>query len=190
MINNKLIIAVIMAFHLSLESCETFVGPDEPNMVIKDNFVLMSDGKLVPGFGMGLNDGAKKRDWIRGDSTSLKILYPGGLEWGGVFITVGGDPVDRLKPWIDISACSELSVVMKGETGGEEVFIGIKDKDDENSETRKYVILTDDWKVYQFSLSEFNTCSLSQVYVIPEFIFHSCADTAVSIEVKSITISK
>lgn len=134
---------------------------------------ILVNGSLVEGFGMGVDDALQSRNWVSQTSESLKIAYPGGLDWGAVFITVGKDPVPPPRPSKDVSSYTQLEIEMKGASGGECVKIGMKDSNDadDGTETQLAVQLTADWKTYPFNLSEFATCQLSQVYVVTEFVF-------------------
>jgi hypothetical protein len=171
---------------------DQITGPDN---VIKNDYDVLLNGKIVTstGFGMGVDDAIQLRNWIQQDSLFMSLNYPGNLSWGSVFITVGGDPKNPPRPWIDISACTKLSIEMKGAVGGEGVLIGMKDKDDpdDGTETKKAVYLTKDWNIYEFQLSDFTTCDLTKVYVVTEFVFPcGTSNKAVSINVKNITILK
>jgi hypothetical protein len=167
-------------------------NPFEP--IITNNYPVMINGILVSstGFGMGVNSSSSLTDWTKQDQSSMEMDYPGNLGWGAVFITVGGDPVSQPQYSIDISNCSELSVEMKGALGGEGVLIGIKDITDPNdgSETKIPVVLTQNWNTYYFKLTDFNTCNLTQVYVVTEFVFPSVSNQAETIYVNNITILK
>lgn len=170
-------------------------GPNEPEQIITDDYTVMLNGEIVTttGFGLGVDDSQQLRNWIQQDSISMSLHYPGGLAWGAVFITVGGDPKDPPRPWIDFSALTKLSIEMKGTIGGEGVLIGMKDKDDldDGTETKKTVYLTQDWKIYEFTLSDFTTCDLTKVYVVTEFVFPSgSSNNAVTIDIKNISILK
>nr|NQU93348.1 hypothetical protein [Bacteroidota bacterium] len=188
------LILIIMSFGLNCNK-EDPVGPNEPEHIIIDNYDVLLNGQIVSttGFGLGVDDSQNLANWIQQDTASIGIHYPGGLEWGAVFITVGGDPKDPPRPWIDISACTKFSIEMKGTTGMEGVRIGIKDKDDpdDGTETKKTVYLTQDWKVYEFTLSDFVTCDLTKVYVVPEFVFPGgSSNNSVTVDIKNIKILK
>lgn len=189
------LIFVVLFIDFSCNKKDEVTTPTQPDQIITSDFDVLSDGKIIAttGFGMGIDDAAQKRNWMQLASASLVMNYPGSLSWGAVFITVGGDPVATNRHWIDISACTRLSIEMKGEAGNEAVIIGIKDKDDPDtgSETRKSVILTSDWKVYEFLLSDFKTCDLKKVYVVTEFVFPGgSSSSAATVSVKSIKIFK
>jgi hypothetical protein len=176
-----------------LTSCIT--SETNTSVVIKDDYDVMENGKIVEstGFGMGVDDKDHRCNWVKADSISLNLNYPGGLGWGAVFLTVGGNPTKSSRSMVDVSACAKLVVEMRGAAGGEEVRIGIKDSEDpdDGNETKKTVTLTGDWKSYVFALSEFTNCDLTRLYVVTEFVFPGGkTDNPASVEVKSIRFLK
>lgn len=140
-----------------------------------DGYLVLVNGQIVPetGFGMGIDDSRRFRNWMSTTTNSLKMQYPGGLDWGAVFITVSGNPVPPPRPSQDFSQYTKLAIEMKGASGGECVQVGMKDANnpDDGFETKLSVQLTTDWKTYEFNLSNFSTCRLSRVYVVTEFVF-------------------
>ena len=170
-------------------------GPTEPDKIITADYDVLLNGRIVAttGFGMGVDDSRHLCNWLQQDSLYMRLNYPGSLDWGAVFVTVGGDPKDPPRPWIDVSSCTKLSIEMKGNMGGEVVLIGIKDKDDpdDGTETKEVVYLTQDWQTYEFTLSDFTTCDLTKVYVVTEFVFPcGASNKAITIDVKNISILK
>ncbi len=168
-------------------------SPTATDEVISDDYSVMSNGKIVAatGFGLGVDDSQHLCNWVQQDSTSMVLHYPGDLGWGAVFITVGGDPKNPPRPSIDISNCTRLSIEMKSAVDSEGVLIGMKDEDDpdDGTEIKKPVYLTQDWKTYEFMLSDFRTCDLTKVYVVAEFVFPcDVSNRAVTVDVKNISI--
>lgn len=165
--------------------CDDGDGPTEN----EEPTPILVNGALVSGFGMGMDDSRQLRNWLFTTTNSLRMQYPGGLDWGAVFITVGGDPVDPPRPSQDFSQYTRLAIEMKGASGGECFQIGMKDANDpdDGSETKRSVTLTADWKTYEFNLSDFTTCQLNRVYVVTEFVFPCPGqNTAQTIEVRTI----
>ena len=157
------------------------------------DYPILVNGKPASGFGMGIDDSQQLRNWVSTTENSLKIEYPGGLSWGAVFFTVAGNPVSPPRPYLDFSKYTRLAIEMKGATGDECVDIGIKDAQnpDDGSEIKESVQLTNDWKVFEFNLSNFTTCQLNQIYVVTEFVFPSLdQNQAQTIEIKKITFFK
>ena len=189
------ILFVLSISLLIVNSCKKNDKITDPDKIVSGDYDVMINGKLVAatGFGMGVDDSGKQRNWVSNDSTSLILFYPGSpLTWGASFITVNGDPVSTGKHWIDISKCDSLSVEMRGEHGNESVKIGLKDKDDndDGSETTISRSLTQNWIIYKFKLTEFKTCDLTKVYVVTEFVFPGNSPGSGKVYVKNIRILK
>jgi hypothetical protein len=131
---------------------------------------------LCSGYDMGVDDSAGRRDWVTDMDGYMRMAYPGGLDWGAVFITVG-PPRDPPRPGQDFSAYRFLSVELRGERGGESVNIGIKDNDDPDDGREKKLLasgLTTSWQTFTFALSDFRTADRAdptRLYVVIEFVF-------------------
>ena len=194
--NNKLSLFLLIFLFFSYNcNKDNNISPIESYKIITADYDVMLNGVIVAetGFGMGVDDSKQLRNWIQPTTSSMCLTYPTGLSWGALFITVQGDPKDPPRPWIDISACSKITVEMKGEVGDELVYLGLKDKDDPDTgiETKIPVTLTKDWKIYEFLLSSFKSCDLTKVYVVTEFVFQSNSSTsALKVYVKNIRILK
>ena len=134
-----------------------------------DFFVF--DSKLSRGLDMGVDSSEQRRDWLSKGEGYMKMGYPSGQDWGAVFITVG-KPKDPPRPSRDVSAFKFLIVELKGETGGEQVEVGIKTnkQPDDGSEVKFPVKLTKTWQVFKFPLTKFSV-DLRNVYVVAEFVF-------------------
>ncbi len=144
--------------------------------------------RLVLGYGMGVNSSGGRTDWLKKEDGFMSMSYPAGQEWGAVFVTVG-----RLKapprPSQDFSAYNFLSVEMKGQTGREEVEIGVKTntQDDDGLETKLPVKLSADWRTYNFALDKFTGTDAKRLYVVIEFVF--TGDEAQSVFFRNIKYS-
>lgn len=193
---NKIVLVFVIMSTISINCTkpDPVIVPTKPDTIVLTDYDVVLNGNIVSatGFGMGIDDELHLQNWMKVDTT-MALKYPGSLSWGSVFITVNGDPVKTNKHWIDISACTKLSIEMRGDLGGEAVKIGIKDKDDPDNgtETKQTVNLTKDWTVYNLQLSDFKTCDLSKVYVVTEFVFPATAsNSAANVYVKNIRILK
>lgn len=71
---------------------------------------------LCPGYDIGVDDSADRRDWLHDMDGYMRMAYPGGLVWGAVFITVG-PPTDPPRPKQDLSAYNTLSLELRGGHG-------------------------------------------------------------------------
>ena len=128
---------------------------------------------LSPGYDMGVNTSHGRTGWVSDMNGHMCMAYPQGQNWGAVFITVGR-PTNVNRPGRDLSAYHTLSLELKGSTGGERVWIGLKDNTDRDDgrETRIPVSnLAPEWRGYTFPLSDFWTADLSRLYVVTEFVF-------------------
>jgi hypothetical protein len=138
------------------------------------NGEVLTNGKLSPGFDMGVDDNHHLQKWLTEDDDHLILSYPSGLAWGAVFVTRGkpqNNKEDRLI--INLSDYKTLIVEMRGGLGGERVEIGIKtnEQPDDGSETKFNTRLTTDWGSYPYPLSRFKYASPSRLYVVTEFVF-------------------
>ena len=149
---------------------------------------VLECAKLTPGFGLG-HDGrdpsGPRQGWVTTvpdpDCDYFKLAYPRGLLWGALFITAG-PPVDVGRKTFDYSGHEYVTVEMRGEQGGELVFIGLKTDRDPNdgSESKAPVSgLTPSWRWYTFPLSRFPPVRtgetladrLKSLYVVTELVF-------------------
>lgn len=137
-------------------------------------FGVYVDGELCEHFGIGVNSSDSLTNWLADMCGFMKMEYPAGQSWGVVFITYGGDPQPPPRPGLDCSDYTLFSVDLRGETGTESLFVGIKDNldPDDGSETKLLVEgLSQEWETIQFSLRDFPTADLSSLYVVIEFVF-------------------
>lgn len=137
---------------------------------------LVFDGTLRKGFNIGVDSHFGNRDWMVQEGVAMKMSYPGNQAWGAVYITVGTPYPDANKDrrkTVDLSAYSMLSVELKGNKGGERVWIGLKDKDDPSngSETKKELTLSSNWSTYNILLKDLRTADLKKIHVPVEIIF-------------------
>jgi len=133
---------------------------------------ILTGSKLSPGFDMGVNSSEGRANWLKGDNGQLRLSYPLGQSWGAVFITVG-KPKQPPRPFKDFSAFESLIIDIRGESGGEQLEIGIKTNDmpDDGSETKIPIRITSQWQTYTFKLDKFSGIDLKKLYVVTEFVF-------------------
>lgn len=105
------------------------------------------------------------------DGDSLHLVYPGGTQWGALWLAVLRTADER--PSLDFSGFDTLSLEMKGDIGGESVLVHVKDRDDPDDGTQANVelVLTNDWQVYEIDLDRFETADLSTLTVVLGFAF-------------------
>ena len=131
-------------------------------------------GNLAQNYDIGVDTSNQRRKWLEKKSdNSMCMTYPPGQSWGAVFIVYGGLKPLGDRSGIDLSNYKTLAIQMKGQNGGEEVNIGLKDKKDPDngSETKITQTLTSEYKTYTFPLSDFSTADLKNLYVVTEFVF-------------------
>ncbi|WP_062056374.1 DUF6090 family protein [Sediminicola sp. YIK13] len=77
------------------------------------------------------------------------------------------------RPSKDYSDYRSLKLELKGATGGETVFIALKDSNDadDGSESRVFLTLSNEWKTYEIPLSKFKTADLKDLFVVTSFVF-------------------
>jgi hypothetical protein len=139
---------------------------------ISSHVVYVGTG-LTSGYDMGVDTSGGRTDWVTDRNGYIRMAYPGDQDWGAVFITVG-EPTDPPRRGQDLSHYQTLSLELRGEVGGEQVWIGLKDNmdPDDGSETKIWVHgLSKEWQTYQFPLSAFRTADLQRLYVVIEFVF-------------------
>lgn len=128
---------------------------------------------LNPGYDMGVNTSDGRTNWVTDINGYMCMSYPKYQQWGAVFITVGR-PTNFDRPGQDLSDYQTLSLELKGNSGGESIWIGLKDNTDrdDGTETKIRVSdLTQEWQTFTFPLSDFYTASLDRLYVVTEFVF-------------------
>jgi hypothetical protein len=128
---------------------------------------------LAPGYDMGVDTSGGLHDWVTDMNGYMRMAYPAGQSWGAVFITAGM-PTQPPRPWRDLSNYQTLSLELRGEVGGEMVWIGIKDNTDrdDGSETKFLVSgLTTEWQTFTFPVSAFSTADSTRLYVVTQFVF-------------------
>ena len=142
-----------------------------PTSLAQTNEFRVFDSQLSKGLDMGVDSSEQRRDWVTKSQGQIKMSYPSGQDWGAVFITVG-KPKDPPRPAKDLSAFRMLVMELKGESGGEQVEIGIKTnkQPDDGSEVKIPVRLTNTWQVFKFPLAKFDV-DLKNLYVVSEFVF-------------------
>ena len=122
---------------------------------------------------MGIADSAGLRNWITDMDGYVRMTYPGGLDWGAVFIAVG-PPKDPPRLGQDLAAYNTLSLELRGATGTECVRIGLKDNTDPDNGSEMKIrccVNSTDWEPFTFPLAELHTADLTRLYVVTEFVF-------------------
>jgi len=155
-----------------------------------DELPILEDGCLRTGFDLGIDTSGKARNWAFAAEDALKLVYPTGQKWGAAFIYVN-QKTRSARPYIDLSKYSTLEIEMRGESGGEKVWIGIKDNSDPDngSEIKKDVTLDSAWQTYRFSLVGFRKdkyADPTKIYIPVEFVFQYPVLQPVTIYIRSV----
>jgi hypothetical protein len=171
---------------LVLMACLLMCGENDHHVnSSKSDYIIYQDS-LAPGFDLGVNTSGGQTDWVTVDSSGINMAYPGGQNWGAVFITVGGS-TDPPRPGMDFSEYTRLSLDMRGSDSTENVWIGIKDNTDgdDGREARVRIYgITTDWENYELPLSQFYTADLDSIYIPIEFVFDGAAKTLCAKNIK------
>jgi hypothetical protein len=102
---------------------------------------------------------------------SLHISIQGGAAWAGIWFAAGTNSADRRS--LDYSMYDTLVLELKGDAGGEKIFLNLEDRDDpaDGTSTRYELQLSDQWQTYEIDLAEFETADLSILTVPLGFVF-------------------
>ncbi|MBK8931369.1 MAG: hypothetical protein IPM76_03450 [Chloroflexi bacterium] len=129
---------------------------------------------LAAGYDMGVDTGpGRLSDWAADMGGYMCLNYPGGQDWGAVFITNGPPQPPGGRPGKNLSEYSRLYVELKSMVGNQTVQVGIKDNTDPDTgaETKFTITPPTDWQGYAFQLADFATADSSSIYVMIEFVF-------------------
>ena len=113
------------------------------------------------------------------------LTYPENtFEWGSPYFTVE-DLSGRVTD-LDFSKYKNVTIEMKGEKGGEEFALMMKDKHDppDGKESRVFITLTKTWKTYQIPINKFETADMTMIETPLGFVF--LGDEGRTIHVRSI----
>jgi hypothetical protein len=104
-------------------------------------------------------------------SNQIVVEVPN-VEWAVFYIRNRADAFSE-RPAKDFSRFSEVELTLRGELGGEEVFLALKDSTDldDGLESRIPITLTSEWTTHRISLSSFDTADLSHLFVPMSFVF-------------------
>jgi hypothetical protein len=108
---------------------------------------------------------------VERNGDSLRFTYPGGTQWGALWLAVAGVAEER--PSLDFSGFDKLSLEMRLDSGGESVRVHLKDSDDpdDGTQTNVELVLSDDWQVFEIDLDRFETADLSALTIVLGFLF-------------------
>ena len=188
--SNRLLRVVLATFLLgSASSVPVFA---QPIFIMKDGELQKSPLTSPTHFGMGGNTSKGLTDWFSTeDGGALKLVFPAGQDWAGVWITAGTPSAPGERQIIDLTRFKTLKIDMRGRNGGEVIEIGIKSdtQPDDGSEKKFRVELKREWDIFPFPLESFrrvNLKDLTRIYVISEFVHP--LKTPITVFVRSISL--
>ena len=147
----------------------------ETAVSVPQSHAIYAGNTLSPGYDMGVDTGpGRLSNWVTDQGGHMCLNYPGGQDWGAVFITNGPPQPPGSRPGQNLSAYTRLYLELQSQTGGQ-VQIGIKDNadPDDGSETKFTLTPPGEWQGYAFPLSDFRTADPNNLYVLLEFVFGS-----------------
>lgn len=149
---------------------------------------VMIGSTLETGFDMGVNSSENRVGWVTSMGGHFRLAYPSGQAWGALFVTIG-KPKDRPRPFMDFSSYKTLKLEMRGQDGGEVVFIGVKTntQPDDGTETKLPIRLSKIWQTYRFELDSFRRADPTRLYVVTEVVFDGASAKTVMLRNVSFT---
>jgi exo-beta-1,3-glucanase (GH17 family) len=142
----------------------------------RKTIVVFDNGKLSAGYEMSVDSSEHLYNWLSQSNQdgSMRMDYPTSQSWGAVFISVG-QLTDSSKPYKDFSKAQTLSLTIKGESGNEQFYVGLKDANaPQNSSTEKRYLISNTttlWQTYHFALDSFAPTNTSILNIPVEFVF-------------------
>ena len=148
---------------------------------------ILSNGSTFNFFELGYASSINKPMYIVYEINKVDFNIPP-IEWAVIYYRHPSNALDE-RPTKDYSSYKSLRLELKGEKGGETLFIALKDSDDadDGSESRVPLTLSNKWETYEISLSEFKTANLKELFIVASFVF---IESEQSISVKNIEYLK
>lgn len=146
--------------------------------------VYLYGDQLAAGYELNIDNSTHQYGWLKGEGV-IQADFLAGQSWAAIFLTVGPPkPEGQRDTSLDLSGCDTLNVDLWAAQPGVTVSIGIKDVNDpdDGSETLMSRTLTTEPMVYQFSLIQFATVNLTQVYLPFEVVYHGSEAATVFID--------
>ena len=155
-----------------------------------DEKSILEDGCLNTGFDLGIDTSGKLRKWAFAEDGALKLVYPAGQQWGAAFVYVN-QKTRGGRPSIDLSKFDAIEIEMRGESGGEEVWVGVKDNNDPSTgtEPKQKETLDSEYRTYRYSLSDFRLFSYAdptKINIPVEFVFQNPSAKPVTIYIRNV----
>jgi hypothetical protein len=131
-------------------------------------------GGLASGYDMSVADSLGLSNWLTETGGIMEMYYPTSPTWGAIFISSGTGALVGSRAFDDLSAYTSISFEVQGKSGGERLWVGIKDKNqlDDGTETKIQVAgITTSWQTKTYTLTSFTGCDLTKIYIPAEFVF-------------------
>ncbi|MEL4455251.1 DUF6090 family protein [Lutimonas vermicola] len=154
-----------------------------------DLISILINGEIPTGFEPKYAASVIYRDHFSYKEDYFVIEYPENTyDWGSPYFEINalGGRVNEM----DFSNYTKIFIEMKGEIGGEQFEITMKDKHDppDGSESRVQIELTDQWKIYEIQTNQFKTADMQLIMVPLGFVFEGPLGR--TIHVRSIQFKK
>jgi hypothetical protein len=151
-----------------------------------DELNLLVNGQVPPNFIMiYAQSGEELYPGINFEKDYVILDYPDNtLLWGSPYFAI--EALNGRVTEMDFSKYTKVILEMKGEQGGEEFALMMKDKFDppDGTESRFDIKLTDTWETYEVPLSAFKTADMKIIETPLGFVF--IGDQGLKIHVRSI----
>ena len=116
----------------------------------------------------------------------LKLQFPGGREWISFYMTAINRDAGLGRDHADFSRFGQIELDMKGDQGGEVVYVHVKDADypDDQAPIGVDITLSDEWQTYEIDLAELAPTDFSRLHIPLGFLV-TPADEPVTFSVRS-----
>ncbi|MFT3892761.1 MAG: SUMF1/EgtB/PvdO family nonheme iron enzyme [Anaerolineales bacterium] len=102
-------------------------SPSPSTESVRESLTIYSGEALSSGFDMGVDTSEHRHDWVMNMGGATQMSYPDGEDWGVVYITVGKPSSYQHRQARDFSMYQTVSVNLRGQYGGEIVYLAIKE---------------------------------------------------------------
>ena len=134
---------------------------------------LLIRGKIPSDFGIIFAQSSNEmHSGIKFEKDAMILKYPENtFEWGAPYFTINA--LNKRVKEMDFKKYNKVILEMKGEHGGEQFFLTMKDKYDppDGSESRVDITVTKNWETYEVSLDQFETADMKIIEIPIAFVF-------------------
>jgi len=154
-----------------------------------DLISILINGQIPTGFEPKYAASGLIENYYSNKEDYFVIEYPENkYAWGSPYFEINA--LEGRVNEMDFSNYTKIFIEMKGEIGGEQFEIAMKDKNDppDGTESRVKMELTDQWKIYEIETSKFKTADMQLIMVPLGFVFEGPVGR--KIHVRSIQFKK